>query len=181
MSLLKEFRPALMFLGKFLALYFAGNILYGVFIESYGDKPDPITRAVTQQTSVLLHSAGYEPGFEDDPDQPNIILKNEGQSVLSVFEGCNGINVIIVFIAFLFAFGGPPRSLSFFLPTGVLIIHIFNLMRLMLLFYLALNNSRQFYYYHKYFFTATLYGVVFALWVIWVIRFNEKRSTKATV
>ena len=180
MKLLKEFRPALMFLGKFLALYFAGNILYGVYIESTGNRPDSITRMVTDQTGWLLDIVGYETHVEDHPDQPKVSLENDGKRVLNVYEGCNGINVIIVFIAFLFAFGGPVKSLSVFIPVGLLIIHFFNLLRIGLLFYLALNNSTQFYYYHKYFFTATLYLVVFVLWTIWVIWFNERRNVKAT-
>ncbi|MEO5602547.1 MAG: exosortase family protein XrtF [Cyclobacteriaceae bacterium] len=181
MNLLKEFRPALMFLGKFLAIYFAGNILYGIFVESYGNNPDDITNLVTHQTAWVLNSIGYDSSVDEVPEQPKVALKNNGETVLNVYEGCNGINVIIVFISFLFAFGGPVNKLAFFLPAGVIVIHLFNLLRIVLLFYLALNNSRQFYYYHKYFFTATLYLVVFGLWAIWVIWFNEKRVVKTTI
>ena len=180
MNLLKEFKPALTFLGKFLVLYFAGNILYGVYIESRGQNPDAITHVVTAQTSWFLNVLGYETSTDDHPDAPKIALRQAGEIVVNVYEGCNGINVIIVFTAFLFAFGGPARALGVFLPVGVLIIHIFNLLRIGLLFHLALSNSSQFYYYHKYFFTATLYLIVFGLWALWVIRFNEKRKISAT-
>lgn len=178
MNLLKEFKPALTFLGKFLALYFVGNILYGLYIESYEQRPDGITRMVTVQSAWFLDVAGYDTRIEEVPNAPKVSLMEAGDVVLNVYEGCNGINVIIVFIAFLFAFGGPVKSLAVFLPVGVLIIHFFNLLRIGLLFYLALNNSAQFYYYHKYFFTATLYFVVFGLWVVWVIRFNGNRNIK---
>ncbi|MEX2234242.1 MAG: exosortase family protein XrtF [Cyclobacteriaceae bacterium] len=179
MELLKEFKPALMFLGKFLALYFAGNILYGIYIESY-EQADGVTRLVTAQTSWCLDHTGYDTSIEDVVGQPKIAMKATGDVVLYVFEGCNGLNVMIVFIAFLFAFGGPLKTLALFLPLGILIIHLFNLLRIGLLYHLALNDSRQFYYYHKYFFTAILYIVVFGLWAVWVIRFNEKRKLKAT-
>ena len=177
--MIREFRPALMFLGKFLAIYFVGNILYGVYIESKGNRPDGITRMVTYQSAWLLEVFGYDTQVEDHADAPKVLLKNEGQRVLNVYEGCNGINVMVVFVAFLFAFGGSKKKLAVFLPSGVLIIHFFNLLRVGLLFYLALNNARHFYYYHKYFFTATLYLVVFALWAIWVTWFNEKRNVQA--
>ena len=179
MELLKEFKPALIFLGKFLALYFIGNILYGVYIESHGEQPDGITWLVTGQTSWILDLAGYETAIADVPEAAKVSLMQNGDVVLHVYEGCNGLNVMIVFIAFLFAFGGPLKKLAIFLPLGLFIIHLVNLMRVSLLFHLALNNSQQFYYYHKYFFTATLYAVVFALWAVWVIRFNEKRSIDA--
>lgn len=179
MELLKEFKPALIFLGKFLALYFIGNILYGVYIESHGKQPDGITWLVTRQTSWILDLTGYETAIADVPEAAKVSLMQNGDVVLHVYEGCNGLNVMIVFIAFLFAFGGPLKKLAIFLPLGLFIIHLVNLMRVSLLFHLALNNSQQFYYYHKYFFTATLYAVVFALWAVWVIRFNEKRSIDA--
>jgi exosortase family protein XrtF len=179
MHLLKEFKPALLFLGKFLAIYFVGNILYGLYIESY-EEADGVTHFVTAQTSWCLDKTGYDTALQAIQGQRKIAMKEAGDVVLFVYEGCNGVNVMIVFIAFLFAFGGPPKSLAIFLPLGLLIIHVFNLLRIGLLYHLALNNSLQFYYYHKYFFTAILYIVVFGLWALWVIRFNERRSLKTT-
>lgn len=180
MSLLKEFKPALVFLGKFLVLYFVGNILYGLYVEAYDQEPDGITGLVTAQTSGLLNASGHETAYWDAPGMPKIALSEAGGVVLYVFEGCNGVNVMIVFAAFLFAFGGPAKAMAIFLPLGLIVIHLFNLLRISLLFSLALNYATQFYYYHKYFFTATLYLVVFGLWALWVIRFNEKRNIKVT-
>lgn len=179
MELLREFKPALLFLGKFLAIYFAGNILYGVYVESYGSRPDAVTSLVTSQTAWFLNLAGYHATWENVPDMPKVAMKEAGDVVLYVFEGCNGLNVMVVFIAFLFAFGGPARWLALFIPAGIVLIHFVNLLRIGLLYHLALNNSNQFYYYHKYFFTGTMYLVVFCLWFLWVIRFHEKRNVKA--
>lgn len=176
--MIREFRPALMFLGKFLALYLAGNILYGIYIESSGNRPDGLTRIVTVHTVVLLNISGYQITTENHPSEPKVRLKHQQVPVLNIFEGCNGINVMIVFVAFVVAFGGPVRKMMLFIPAGLMIIHFSNLLRLALLFYLADHNNEQFYYYHKYFFTATLYLVVFALWAVWVIRFNEKQNIK---
>lgn len=178
MSLFAEFKPALAFLGKFLAFYLVGNILYGVYVESYGDQPDPITRAVTSQTSVVLNILGYQASYEDVAAQAKVALMDAGNIVLYVFEGCNGINVMIVFVAFIFAFGGRLKRFLIFLPIGLLIIHLFNLVRVAFLFYLAQTNSTKFYYYHKYLFTATLYAVVFILWYFWVTQFNEERRIR---
>ncbi len=179
MNILKEFKPALMFLGKFLALYFIANILYGVFVESYGKKSDPITTVVTHQTSAFLNMIGFDTSYKDHPTKATVIFMDNGIPVIHVFEGCNGVNVMIVFVAFLFAFGGPAKAMSVFLPAGILVIHVFNILRVSLLFHLAQEDSEQFYYFHKYFFTATLYLVVFGLWVLWVMRFNEKRYSNA--
>lgn len=179
MSLIREFKPALIFLGKFLAIYFAGNILYGLYIESCGDYADAVTHSVTAQTSWVLNVVGYESTYREVDGMPKVALMDAGDIVLYVFEGCNGINVMIVFVAFLFAFGGSLKAFLFFLPAGLLIIHLVNLIRISFLFYLAQTNATQFYYYHKYLFTATLYAVVFGLWYIWLAGLNGKRNLKA--
>lgn len=178
-KLIKEFAPSLLFLGKFLAIYFVGNIVYGLFIESYDHQPDPITSGVTHQTAWLLKGLGYEIYAENYQDRAKVALKADSRYVLNVYEGCNGINVFIVFIAFLIAYGGPVKLLAVFIPAGLILIHITNLFRISLLFYLSLEQPDQFYFFHKYFFTITLYLVVILLWALWILRFNGKRSTKA--
>ncbi len=179
LKLLSEFKPALYFLGKFLVLYFVGNLVYGFVIESYGSRPDGVTGMVTRQTSAFLNLAGYDTSTGMHATRPNVLLYEGDKAVLSVFEGCNGINVMIVFVAFLFAFGGDRKRLLLFLAAGILILHLANILRVSLLFLLARSDSDQFYYYHKYFFTATLYLFVFALWYVWVTRFYDKRSAKS--
>lgn len=179
MGLIRDFKPALLFLGKFLAIYLAGNIIYGLYVESYQDAPDAVTRNVTAQTSFFLNMAGYNSAYEMVPAMPKVAMMDAGDLVLYVFEGCNGVNVAVVFIAFLFAYGGPLKWFAVFLPLGLFLIHFFNLLRIGLLYHLAVNNSTQFYYYHKYFFTAILYLVVFALWAIWIMRVNDKPRLNA--
>src|SRR5688500_10187872 len=132
--MLKDFKPALLFLAKFLAVYFIGNLVYGIFIESFANRPDPLTKLVTAQSADVLRATGFETTVSANTISPTLFLKENDRVVLRVFEGCNGINVIIVFIAFLFAFGGPARVMLWYLPAGILIIHGANLFRLWLLY-----------------------------------------------
>ena len=141
MNLFREFKPALTFLAKFLALYFAGNILYGLFIEASYPQADIITSKVTSHTSALLNVMGYETTFEPLSNNAKIALIEGTDVVLYVFEGCNGINVVIVFLAFLVAFGGRMRSFLAFIPVGLILIHLFNLLRIGFLFYLARGST----------------------------------------
>lgn len=175
-DLFSEFRPTLAFLGKFLTIYLIGNILYGVFIASCGNTPDPVTTATTMQTSWLLNLLGQNTDTAVSSPTPRVSLRNDKDVIINVYEGCNGINVMIIFVAFLFAFGGSWRRLLWFLPVGIAIIHLVNLARITLLYFTALNRPAEFYYFHKYFFTGILYVVVFALWGVWVSRVEEKAA-----
>lgn len=176
--MVKEFRPAFLFLAKFLAIYFIGNLIYGIFIESFRDKPDPLTWSATKQSAVVLNLIGFETSAVINPLAPTVFLKENNKTVLNVYEGCNGVNVMIVFVAFLFAFRGSLRTLLWFLPLGILVIHAANLARICLLFYSAIYNEQYFYYFHKYFFTAILYLIVFILWGFWAIRLYNKKSVQ---
>lgn len=111
---MKEFKPSLLFVGKFLVIYLVGNLVYGLFYESYNNNPDPITQFVTVQTAQVLNLCSYNTDTETHPSEAKVMLKNDGLVVINVFEGCNGVNVIIVFVAFLIAFGGPFRPLLLF-------------------------------------------------------------------
>ena len=177
--MLSEFKPALKFLLVFLGLYFIGNILYGLMVESFREIPDPVTRVVANQTANILQRFGQPVTTIGNTKGPTVFLKEGDKTILNIYEGCNGINVMIVFIAFLVAFGGAIKKLAWFLPLGIVIIHLSNLVRLVLLYFVAINYYSYFYYVHKYIFTALLYLIVVLLWIVWVGWLNAKpKKTK---
>lgn len=178
---MKEVKPALRFVLIFLSVYLLGNWGYGIWIESLGDRPDFVTSLVSRQVSGLLSLGGYDQvNYTHDASEPVVLLRSGEQVILRVYEGCNGINVIIVFVSFVFAFAFKDRTKSWiwFIPVGILIIHFFNLARVVWLYTLAFSASHYFHYFHKYVFTAIIYAVVFLLWWLWVIYGGHTRTAK---
>lgn len=173
---LNEFKPALRFLLIFLSVYFVLNLVYGLWIESLGSQPDFATQWVSSQSALLANGMGYEAQAVPNPDGPTIRMMSGDRVILNVFEGCNGLNVVIVFLAFILAFGGSVRKRGWFIPAGILVIHLFNLGRIMILYFLSYTGSNYFHYFHKYFFTAVIYGAVFFLWWLWIILNHGKRE-----
>lgn len=174
----KDFRYSFLFLGKFLLVYFGANLLYGFYIDSFQHAPDTITYWVSDQISQVQNLMGIESSIKVNEGKKSISMRHNGDSVINVFEGCNGVNVMIVFVAFMIAFGGSTKRMIWFVPAGLFIIHIFNLLRIILLYLAAQHNSQYFYYIHKYFFTAVLYLVVIGLWIIWVTRLSIEQPKK---
>jgi exosortase family protein XrtF len=163
-----DYKPALRFLGYFLGSYFVLNLIYGVWIESLGKNPDALTYLVSFQSGEVLDTFGYDASVVPNQTEPKVALMNYGQTVINVFEGCNGVNVFIVFFSFIVAFGGRINRMLWFIPVGIVVIHVSNLFRILFLFWLAEQGSTYFYYFHKYLFTAAIYAVVFVLWWIWI-------------
>ncbi|MEO5979877.1 MAG: exosortase family protein XrtF [Chryseolinea sp.] len=176
---LKEFRPTILFLAKFVGIYVIMSLLYGAFISSYEPLSDPPTHVVAVQTSSFLNVCGWTTRAVDSKSNPTTVISSGERRVLAVYEGCNGLNVMIIFVAFVFAFGPLNNKLLWFIPAGLLTIHLANLSRIILLFWVSLYQPNATYFLHKYLFTAFLYVVVFVLWIVWVRRYSRLRSISA--
>lgn len=169
--MLTDFKPALLFLGKFIGMYIVANVLYAWFITAYEPGCDPITYSVTVQTSSLLNMFGWDTEVVRHILRPTTGVILNKKEIIAVYEGCNGINVAIIFLSFLFAFGPYTKTIAWFSLAGVVIIHIVNLARIIMLFFVALKFPHYLYITHKYFFTGIIYLIVFALWLLWVRKY----------
>ena len=172
---IKEFKPTILFLVKFVGFYLICNLLYGLVITSYYPRPDPATRIVTNQTAATLNACGWETTIRDHEKKPTTSIIYKDKAILAVYEGCNGINTMIIFIAFMVALGPYVKQMLWFIPVGLIAIHLTNLGRIALLFYVSQYQPQFMYFTHKYLFTAILYFVVFVLWVWWVKAYATKR------
>lgn len=183
MEKLKAFKPVLWFLVRFLVTYVFLSVLYSLYIRPYDlAKPsvlDPLTRQVGRQVLGFANLLGYETDVVED-DHLNY---GEGQEItydsffmngkyaISLEEGCNGISVMILFVSFLLGFGGKWKDLIWFIPLGLFLIHLSNILRLFFLMYLNTEwGATAFHFFHKYGFTVVIYVGVFALWVWWTAR-----------
>lgn len=175
---LEEFKPTIVFLVKFAVLYLVGNLLYGLYVTSYYPRPDPVTNLVTNQTGLVLTACGHPVTARDDDRKPTTSIIYFDRPVLAVYEGCNGINTMIIFVSFLMAFGPYTRNMVWFIPAGIMMIHLANLGRITLLFYVSEYQPRYMYFTHKYLFTAILYIVIFILWLWWVNKYATRKSEK---
>ncbi|MCD9019766.1 exosortase family protein XrtF [Parachryseolinea silvisoli] len=169
-----EFRPTVFFLLRFVGLYMLTNMLYGIYITAYHPKPDPITHIVTVQTAATLRATGWAVITEDHYSRPVTNLVFEDQEILAVYEGCNGVNTMLMFLAFIVAFGPWRKPMLWFIPMGIVVVHLINLLRISLLFFVSRTMPDAMYFVHKYLFTASLYAVIFVLWIIWIRKFTRK-------
>lgn len=168
-------KPAIRFLSWFLGIYLAGNLGYGIYVEGCKPLPDIFTKAISFQTSWSLNLLGEATNVLPNIDAPTVLLKEGQITILRIYEGCNGVNVLIVFAAFVVAFGGKPRHIMVFILIGMVVLNFANLLRIGMLYWVAKNYQSYFYYVHKYVFTIALYFVVLCLWAIWVYRYVRQQ------
>lgn len=170
--MLKEFKPTILFLVKFILIFAVGSFLYGKMLDHYqgAEVPsaDPVTELVSLNTYQVLHLFGVDVTMYIPEGSPYIPIEmSEHPNVaIQVFEGCNGLNIMILFIAFVVAFGLDKRA-YYFIPLGLLSIHLFNIVRLGMLILIQQVSMEGFHLFHKYIFTGVIYAFVLGLWVLW--------------
>jgi exosortase family protein XrtF len=142
-----------------------------------------MTTWVTELSADVLNGIGWEVTAYEHETKPTTFIASKEKAFVSVYEGCNGINVAVVFLAFILAFGPYSRKLFWYIPIGLVIIHVSNIMRIVLLAIVSEQLPHFLYFTHKYLFTAFIYLFVFLLWIWWVMklarptRFQYESST----
>lgn len=173
----QEFKPTIFFLIKFLGLYVSLNLVYGVYVTSFEPAPDPVTHIASKHTAKIMSRLGWPSSAIDYPQKPSVAIRHNAKTIVSVYEGCNGLNVMIVFVAFVFSFGSPRKSLFWFVPLGLIFLYLINIIRIGLLFLVSLKLPHFLYFTHKYLFTAIIYLFVMLLWWYW-IRLQSKQKSE---
>ena len=172
-QLIEEYKPAILFLLRFLGIYVIGNVIYGLWIVSYGDLADPFTNLVSLNTAWFLNQIGFDVSTSLSDFSPGISLFNDGYIVVDVIEGCNAINVSILFIAFIFAYKSSFTRTLMFSLIGIIAIYIFNIVRVSGLFIIAKYYPENLLFTHRFLFTGVIYAFVFGLWYLWVIKYSK--------
>lgn len=172
MKLIKEFWPAIKFVIIFLSAYLACNIIYGLYIEYTYPSPDLFTWLTAAQSFKFLQWVGQPASILINAKGPTVFLNHLATPILDVYEGCNGVNVIIVFLSFIVAFAGSPKRKLVFIAAGIALLNLANVIRIVLLYFVATRYQTYFYFIHKYIFTISLYCIVVALWFVWINKLN---------
>lgn len=171
---LSQYKPFLFFLLKFFLTYALLTVLYQSYLNSFGfAKIDGITQAVGYHTKQFLDLFDAPFVFDKNQNESYLRLFYEGKYVARIVEGCNGVSVLILFIAFVVSFSGKLKATFFFLIGGSIAIYILNVVRIAVLCVLLYHFPEQESFLHRIFFPLFIYGFVFLLWMLWISNFSK--------
>ena len=173
----RDFKPVLIILLRFVLLYVALVFVYQFYLNGCENSGlDPISTWIAEQTAFLQRILGYPtqlvPG---KPVEETTWFYVSGKYVSRMVEGCNVISVLILFLAFIFAFYKGVKTFIF-AALGILFLHIINVLRIAGLNILIVEFPHYSKIGHDYFFPAIIYGSVVVLWLIWIKFFALKIS-----
>ena len=163
----------------YLVLTFA----YQSYLSEFNEKKfevDGFTKSVAHQSSYILSFFDSQSYTMPNLKEASVNLFYHNLWVARIVEGCNALSVLILFVSFIIAFTGKFKQTLLFTLTGILIIHIFNILRIVLLSMAIYHYPKFKEVLHSVVFPLFIYGIVFLLWVIWVNKFSfyAKKNTK---
>lgn len=176
-----DFKPVLKILLRFIIIYLVLVLLYQFYLNEFkGLGLDPVSKWVAEQSTAVQNFLGYKSQMVDGkPHQETSWFYVAGKYVSRMVEGCNAISVMILFLAFIFAFYNA-RKTFIFAGAGLLILHILNVLRIAGLNILLIEAPQYDKIGHDYVFPAIIYGGVVALWLVWIKFFALKDSKNET-
>ena len=94
---------------------------------------------------------------------------------IAVIESCSGLKQFYQLFFLLLIFPGPWKHKLWYIPSGVLLIFLVNIFRIVMLSFILLWKPDIWDLAHMWVLRPFYYVVIFGLWVVWVERFKEKR------
>lgn len=118
---------------------------------------------------VDVHLLGYQIKTAND----TLFFTNNGY--ISITVGCSGVKQFLQWILLMLLFPGPWKHKAWFIPAGLIMIHLTNIFRIVGLSYITLHYPDIWHFSHDNIFRPFFYVVIFFMWVLWVEKFKNKK------
>ena len=172
---MKDFKPILWILLRFVVVYVILLLGYQFYLnETINSGLDPFSRWVALQVKYVQEMLGYKSLLYDDIPNLQMWFYVVNDYVSRMVEGCNAISVMILFLAFIFAFYKGPKTFIF-AAIGLVFLHVMNVLRIVGLNIVIYEYPEYQKMFHDYVFPAVIYGSVVVLWLVWIKFFALKK------
>jgi len=98
------------------------------------------------------------------------------QCSVTIVQSCSGVKQILQFALLILIYPGPWKHKAWFIPAGILVVHLTNVFRLSGLCVVMNYWPQHWHFAHDYPFRVIFYVVIFFLWVIWNDKFYHRKE-----
>ncbi|MDP4826677.1 MAG: exosortase/archaeosortase family protein [Flavobacteriales bacterium] len=175
MSLKFRENPLLRFLVFGTSAYIFWYILYEFILRGKTHFDECIVDNIVRGVEIFLSFLGYSLIAYNDPVWKTHVGIQDSLGV-TVGAPCDGIVLFALFAIFIFAFPGPIKHKAWFIPAGIIAIHVLNILRVAALAIIVDINPSWLDFNHDYTFTIIVYGAVIGLWYLWIQKFSPLKK-----
>ncbi len=166
------------FLRTAFFVFIGWKILYHVFLlpVRFPDKQlTSITTNITAKvftviypTSIIaIHEIKDYSHYDEGIDHSRIF--RDGRSIVGVTDGCNGLELYVLYLGFLFCIPMVPiKRVVKYAAIGLPTLFLMNMLRMLALALLHMYYREYFDIAHHYVFKIMMYGLVFYIWMLYV-------------
>lgn len=157
--------------------YFCLHLLFEYVIKKHTTIDQSFIAFIINSSDAVLNLLGYNT-FKTISDTDYQVIGIDGSNGVWIGSSCNAITLFSLFTVFIAAYPGHQKSKLWFIPMGIFLIHILNIIRIVALSLIAFYNPDYLDFNHTYTFTFIIYGFIFFLWVTWVNKFSSKTGNE---
>tara|TARA_B110000046_G_scaffold71829_3_gene79696 strand:- start:176 stop:733 length:558 start_codon:yes stop_codon:yes gene_type:complete len=174
--------PVYRFLSKAVLIYLVWYLLYQQWLHPAGTFDLAVIRNLETVSGFILELLGYTLIAESEISSIRTI-GIDGTHGLWIGDPCNGLTLFSLFAGFVLAYPGSWIKKLWFIPFGIITLHLINVLRIiglaLTVFYFPDPELLDFN--HTYTFTMIVYGYVFFLWYLWSKIGHSPTSLKPSV
>lgn len=167
------------FLRNALIVFAVWKLVYLLFLLDARVLDRPLTNQVGHGTTWFLNHCTPLEGFSATAIKKQSFfegqiqfsevsqIRQDGKDILLIADGCNGLELMVLFVGFILCFPSSIIKKIIFIIFGTFIIEIANILRCGgLVFLKRYYDYDLFQFAHHYGFKITLYGIIFIIWII---------------
>lgn len=165
---------------KFL---FSGGVLYGLWlliyyflIKEYTEWDYYLDLNIVQLAHHWMNLIGYKTFITVESDHVILMMKDAVNSGVWVGDECNGFKLFSIFAIFIIAFPGQVKTKLWFIPMGMALIHLANVIRVSSLLIIYDSYPTALDFNHLYTFTIFVYSIIFILWWWWAKKYGRVKK-----
>jgi len=169
------------FLARGLILFIIWKIIYLGFLVPGRILDKPLTTTVgiltAQGLNLATNSKDYRSKTEFGPVldadtkgkgemQQSVYFKN--YKLVGIYDGCNALELFVLYAGFIVCMPATLKRKIIFISVGTALIFIINILRCMGVSYVVQYHPKQANFVHHYVFVFVVYGLIIALWLLFV-------------
>ena len=121
----------------------------------------------------VKHVIGYD---INTYDTTLYFLPNKGY--IAVNGSCSGLKQFYQWLFLMILFPGPWKKKLWYIPLGMLVIHLENIFRIIILSVILIHWPDQWQFLHDWVLRPFFYVVIFLMWVLWVEKVRGSKVHK---
>lgn len=166
------------FILRAVTILIVWKLLYLIFLLPHRVLDKPLSYAVAAGTVWALNAFTHSQDYSNKSEIGNVPVDNEitatpleniyyhGRNIVSIEDGCNGLELIVLYIGFIVCMPAVMKRKLIFSIGGAVLIYVVNVIRCAGVTYIILYYPKFADFAHHYIFTFIVYGLIIVLWLI---------------